>query len=523
MANLKFRKVLPCRGPFEGAVGISDILFRRALRAAMKVLSVIFFLFSSELILYLLFLGVPNASAVERRVDHADPAVEAGFDFLYRQMDKINRSVAVTGESGYPSSSPNRKMGDIEFNLSSLKEPRFLQSYCPQGCNLGDPDNPKVIDAPVDICHVYDQALTLLAFLARGTAEDVLRAKLIGDALVKVQDNDRYFSDGRLRNSYVSGPLMDPVTKKARLPGQWDDQTKAFLEDEYAAGSDTGNAAWAALALVQAQSFLPPREGDIFLNAARKIGRWIVNNNRVEDAFGGFQGGFEDFEPTKDHPGGQFRCTWRSTEHNIDLVALFDHLALAVGKQSAEGRMWSEQRAHARKFVQRMWQDTPVAGHFYTGAVPDALTINRNVIALDTQTWSILGLGEPQRYGKALDWALRHCGAKDIENAFDFNCNDGDGAWWEGTAQMATALKFSGRIGEAVPIIEQLKKTQIKEGLAAGAMPAASRCGLTTGFRHFWHSAQIELPWLYPNSPHVGATAWFLFAVMGKNPYYLRH
>ena len=137
--------------------------------------------------------------------------------------------------------------------------------------------------------------------------------------------------------------------------------------------------------------------------------------------------------------------------------------------------------------------------------------------------WSILGLGEPQRYGKALDWALRHCGAKDIENAFDFNCNDGDGAWWEGTAQMATALKFSGRIGEAVPIIEQLKKTQIKEGLAAGAMPAASRCGLTTGFRHFWHSAQIELPWLYPNSPHVGATAWFLFAVMGKNPYYLRH
>lgn len=503
MPNLKFWKVFICRDRSGGATGNFNLLFRKpgwafksVLRAAVGAPSVRFFLLlSSELIFSIAFLGPPSESFADRGGFLSDSTIEAGFNFLYRQMDK--------------------------FNLSLLNEPRFLQSYYPQGCILRDPDNPKAIGAPIDACHVYDQALTLLVFMARGTPEDLSRAKLIGKALVKAQNNDRYFSDGRLRNSYASGPLIDPITNETRLPGQRDNQTKMFLEDEYAAGSDTGNAAWAALALVQAHTLLPTREEDIFLNAARKIGRWIVKNNRVEDAFGGFQGGFEDFEPTEDHPKGQFRTTWRSTEHNIDLVALFGHLASAVGKQSTEGRMWSRQQAHARRFVQKMWQEAPSGGYLNTGTEPDVSTINRSVIALDTQTWSVLGMGEPERYSKALDWALQHCGVKSIEDAFDFNCNDGDGAWWEGTAQLVTALKVLCRSEEAVPIMKKLRKAQIKKGLAAGAMPAASRCGLTTGFKHFWHSIQMDLPWLYPDSPHVGATAWFLFAAMGKNPYYL--
>lgn len=108
-----------------------------------------------------------------------------------------------------------------------------------------------------------------------------------------------------------------------------------------------------------------------------------------------------------------------------------------------------------------MWQDVPGGGFLYTGTAPDEATINRSVIALDTQTWSVLGLGEPERYSKALDWAFQHCGAKDIENAFDFNCNDGDGAWWERTAQMSITLRVLVRTEEAVSIIEKLKKAQI--------------------------------------------------------------
>jgi hypothetical protein len=513
MPHLKFWTVFIHGRRSGGAAGIFCMLFKKLMRALARVrstaadaLPVKLFLLSAELIFYVVLLGVPNHSIADGGIRRANSTTEDGFNFLYRQMDKFNHTVFPDG---------------TDINKSLLNQPRFLQSYYPQGCTLKDPADPKAIGAPIDTCHVYDQALTLLAFLARGTSEDLFRAKLIGDALVKAQNNDRYFSDGRLRNSYASGPLIDPVTKKMRLPGQWDDRTKMFLEDEYAAGSDTGNAAWAALALVQAHNFLPPRQGGVFLRAARKIGRWIVNNNKVDDACGGFQGGFEDFEPTKDHPKGQFRVTWRSTEHNIDLVSLFGHLASAVGKQTSEGRMWSRQQAHARRFVQKMWQKVPGGAYLYTGTEPDTPTINKSVIALDTQTWSVLGLGEPERYSKTLDWALQRCGATDIENAFDFNCNDGDGAWWEGTAQMATALRVLGRTGEAVPIIERLKKVQIKKGPAAGAIPAASRCGLTTGFRHFWHSTQMDLPWLYPNAPHVGATAWFLFAAMGKNPYYL--
>jgi len=53
-----------------------------------------------------------------------------------------------------------------------------------------------------------------------------------------------------------------------------------------------------------------------------------------------------------------------------------------------------------------------------------------------------------------------------------------------------------------------------------GALPAASRCGLTTGFDQTFRSGKT-VPWLYPDWPHIGATAWFIFAALGVNPYFI--
>jgi len=42
-----------------------------------------------------------------------------------------------------------------------------------------------------------------------------------------------------------------------------------------------------------------------------------------------------------------------------------------------------------------------------------------------------------------IDWAIRNCTGNGQEDAFDFNSNDADGAWWEGTARMIVAASLA--------------------------------------------------------------------------------
>jgi len=240
---------------------------------------------------------------------------------------------------------------------------------------------------------------------------------------------------------------------------------------------------------------------------------------RVDDARGGFAAGTQGFERAAGDPHGQDRKTYRSTEHNIDLEALFGHLAAAVGRDTAEGRSWSEQAAHARSFVDGMRNSAPGAPHLWTGTTA-AAAINTSVVPLDAQTWAVLRTREPGPYASALDWALQHCTEQGRRDSFDFNCHDGDGAWWEGTAQVATALRWLKRDREAAAVLGRLRRAQLKGGAAAGALPAASRCGLTTGFDLSFRSGKT-MKWVYPDWPHAGATAWFIFAALGVNPYFV--
>jgi hypothetical protein len=402
-------------------------------------------------------------------------------------------------------------LDDVEFDLPRLNEPRFVQSYVADDCAAG---------GMPDAAQVYDQALVLLAFLARGQPDDLGRANLIAQALVEAQQSDRTFKDGRLRNAYASGELIDPHSNTTRLPGAFDPTANKFLEDENAAGSDTGNMAWAALALVQAHALLPERAGDPYLNAALSLARWIVNNTRIDDALGGFAAGVQGFERAAGDPEGQQRKMYRSTEHNIDLSALFNRLANTAGAGTPDGRYWTEQAAHARLFVEKMRNEQAGAQYFWTGTT-GGTAINTSVIPLDVQTWAVLHTREPARYSAALDWALGHCNDNDSRDAFGFNCNGGDGIWWEGTAQVAAALRWLGRSQDATPVLARLQQAQLKDSAAAGALPAASRCGLPTGFNLPYRSGKT-IPWLYPNLPHIGATAWFIFAELGGNPYFVK-
>lgn len=411
---------------------------------------------------------------------------------------------------------PDRRslfLDEIAIDLPRLEEPRFIQSYLPERiCQKATLPNS---------AQIYDQALVLLAFLARGQPDDLRRADLLARALVNAQQRDRTFKDGRLRNAYAVGELIDPRLGTTRIPGAYDWAAQRFFEDENAAGSDSGNMAWAALALVQAHALLPKRAGDPYLNAAVSLARWIVANSKVEDPLSGFSAGVHGFERAAGIPEGQERKDYRATEHNIDLVVLFEHLAIAVANDLEESRSWIAQMTYARSFVDKMRADAPDTSYYWTGTGAGmGMTINKAVIPLDAQTWAVLHTREPSRYSSALDWALKNCTESGSRDAFDFNCNDGDGAWWEGTAQVAAALRWLKRDRDAEPVLARLRAAQLKDKPAAGAFPAASRCGLTTGFEQTFRNG-ARLPWVYPNWPHIGATAWFVFAALGANPYFV--
>src|SRR5581483_9170090 len=95
-------------------------------------------------------------------------------------------------------------------------------------------------DAIRGVAFLYDNALALLALLARGDVEGNRRARLLADGIVWAQEHDRRFRDGRWRNGYAAGPIGDPATGHARLPGWYDEAHGREVEDRYATGSDTG-------------------------------------------------------------------------------------------------------------------------------------------------------------------------------------------------------------------------------------------------------------------------------------------
>src|ERR1019366_6377046 len=86
---------------------------------------------------------------------------------------------------------------------------------------------------------LYDNALAAIALIACGQPA---QARRIGDAMLLGLEHDRYWHDGRLRNGYAAGTVDDSPLK---LAGWWDPRSGRWFEDDYQAGSDSGNMACA--------------------------------------------------------------------------------------------------------------------------------------------------------------------------------------------------------------------------------------------------------------------------------------
>jgi hypothetical protein len=366
---------------------------------------------------------------------------------------------------------------------------------------------------------VYDNALLVLAYLARGRADDTQRATVIGNALLYAQQNDAV-ADGRFRQAYFAGaPDSNGVFVTRGLP---------FFQ-----GSAVGDVAWPGIALAQ----LYARTGvKAYLDGAVKAATFIETTTR---------------DNVNVPPGGYFfgnGQTNKSTEHNIDVYALFTMLAKLTGNGS-----WLDGAQYAKTFVEAMF-DSP-SGHFWTGT-SDPTHIFFNNSPEDVQTWSYLAFQDPN-FAVTLDWVKTNLATTDTTFAFHNgwssngglrlrvsgvtyaslsklgtvlgdNSVDADAVWLEGTGHLIAALlsrrlpakedipSFHGDVNLAGSLIEnvQIAQNSLGSGQTVHGQPLLVGQGLTAstsilntgfGFNYF--------PYF-----HIGATSWYLMGAQAANP-----
>jgi len=239
------------------------------------------------------------------------PKTSTGYITLTSSWQKYTISLIskdlsyVIGGFGWVTNSSNNPGGatfyldEIKYDKARPDDLRFLGSY--ETLPLIDPD--RYIR---NVSFVYDNALALLTFLARGNNDDLRRAKIIADAFINVKNNDRYYTDGRLRNAYMSGDLTDHLTGKARIPGWWDPVANRWYEDKFQVSTHTGNLAWTMIALL---NYYEKMGGNKYLTTSMELGDWIERETRDARCDGGYTSGYEGWEPDTQ------KLTWKSTEH----------------------------------------------------------------------------------------------------------------------------------------------------------------------------------------------------------------
>jgi hypothetical protein len=362
----------------------------------------------------------------------------------------------------------------------------------------------------------YDNALLVGAWLARG---DIARAVVVGNALLYAQQTDPA-ADGRLRQAYMAGtPDSNGVFVTPGL---------SFFQ-----GSAVGDVAWAGIALAQLYARTQVKA---FLDGALRAATFIETTTR---------------DNSNVPPGGYFFGNGqsnKSTEHNIDVYALFTMLAHLSGDNS-----WLNGAAHARAFVEAMF-DQP-SGHFWTGTL-DPTNIFFNNSPEDVQTWSYLAFQDPN-FAISLDWVKTNLATTDTTFAFHNGWGstgglrlrvsgmtfaslsklgvgigdpsaDADAVWLEGTSHLIAALllrrlpakndipSFHGDLDLASSLLENVQVAQDSLGagqtvngqaLVVGQGITAATSSLNTGFGFNF------FPLL-----HIGATSWYVMAAQGANP-----
>lgn len=322
----------------------------------------------------------------------------------------------------------------------------------------------------------YDDALVIDALLARGTADDVARAKVIGNALLYVQAHD-VKPDGRIRAAYAPSPLTSPSAVKATDPT-----------------SDVGNMAWVGQALVQ----LYARTGvSSYLDGATRVANWIQTNAYDTRGAGGYTGGYD----------GTHKILWKSTEHNIDVYAFFTMLATESGSST-----WTARATYAKTFVSAMWDSKN--NRYWVGTGTNGVTLNTGFQPEDVNTWSYLAFEDPA-HAASINWDIAHLAATDgAFTGVSFATCDTSKVWFEGTAHLADALVIRNSSGDAAKAQAYRNSLQLAQTTA----PHNDGLGIVAASHDRLSDCDSDY---YYGALHTGATSWYLMAATATDPFVL--
>ncbi len=393
---------------------------------------------------------------------------------------------------------------DVVIDCDRREEPRLIRSY-----HVGMRTLERDTEHLRNTCFVYDNAVAVCAFLSTGRQHHRRRALLIADALLELIELE---GDGSLCSAYSCGDLAgnewrdESFEVAPRYPWRVNPAGEPpILQDTYSLRKDTGNMAWAALALLhcwRATDDLRYREG------AQSLAQWILGN--AESGGSGYAGGRELGVPGTEYK----RIQWQSTEHNIDLVAIFRQLAADETLILSRREQYARAAESCEQFLG--WAATRSTDYLVTGTIEASGSPRLEPIPLDPQTWSVLLSPGEERYERALRFALKHLTWRDgsfprarysIAEA-SASPSAISGMWPEGMAQVALALQTMGEPHEAW--LESIESV-----IDATAGPHA-RDGVVAAHPE---SFVTDFDWSYLNLPHVGATAWYVLAKQGWNPF----
>jgi hypothetical protein len=336
---------------------------------------------------------------------------------------------------------------------------------------------------------LYDNDVAAIALVACGDPD---RAKRIGSAILAALANDRHWHDGRLRNAYLAGPVN---SGDVRLSGWWDPKQNKWLEDAYQVGSDSGNMAWTILALLALDQSASDRR---YRDGAIVLGRWVAQWRSKRGA-GGISGGTFDEEPSPKIE------RWKSTEHNTDLAAAFEGLAVAT-----HDKKWAHEARVAQNFVYGMWE--PACSCFDAGTIEDGLTRN-HFLALDAQLFALLALpGAAHRYRAAIRTVQDKLS---VNGGLAYSEAKG-GMWTEGTEQGALLLALLGQERGADALIQSAGTMRSPDG----SYYATNAAELATGLSPDADQSQARQ---YFHIEHLAPVAWAALLERRYNPFTRLH
>ncbi len=432
--------------------------------------------------------------------------------------------------------SPATLIGDAEMLPSALDRAFLFQNFMMDAYATGS--TVRLAQSYSDealgaTAFTYDNAVAIHAYLGNLDPDNLPRAEILGHGLLYAQAHNFPFNDGRFAQAYF-------VDKPAS------DGSGAYITPAaapyYFYSSSTGDQAWAGMALAQLYA---RTRNSLYLRGALAVANWIVNNTYSTTGTGGFSFGATINSSNQSVPS----TNGKSTEHNIDCYALFAMLARLTDNGMADNhKTWVQLATHAAIFVHEIFD---VNGpYFYTGTLPDGVTINRSPIPEDCQTWAYMALLQAP-YKHAIDWVQDNLAARDTAAAphssitgsesfkgivFDTAslstiADDPQAVWLEGTAHTAAAIAarvlrggdtlnhLLKDITSALKLLEDCVHAQklLGVGKTVGGKPIPAAHGIVaatsvmdTGFGY-----------TYGPSLHLGATGWFLIAGFAGNPFQL--